>query len=70
MWMLFIIAMTVQSAPVIKTDVPALTLPINFSQKYAVFGSPSYFTGETEDISCSLTLGATANVYMTNSTAA
>ena len=63
MWLqLIIIAVTAQSAPVIKTDIPALSLPINFSQKYAVFGSPAYFTGETEDISCSLTLGASADV--------
>ena len=60
--MLFIIALTAQCAPVIKTDIPALTVPINFSQKYAVFGSPSYFTGESEGISCSLTLGASADV--------
>ena len=71
MWLqLIIIAVTVQSAPVIKTDIPTLTFPVNFSQKYAVFGSPEYFTGETEDISCSLTLGATADVSMSNSTAA
>ena len=70
--MVLLICLTILSSvklvPLIKSDVPALTVPINVSQKFSVFGSAIYFTGETQDISCSLLLGGSANIAMPNST--